>query len=60
LSYGPPAEVISEEVIRSVYGVEVSVVQDHGEVYVIPIRPVEPEKGDNEDPRPCEKGIVAD
>jgi iron complex transport system ATP-binding protein len=60
LSYGPPAEVINEEVIRTVYGVEVSVVQNHGDVYVIPIRPVEPEKGDNEDPRPCEKGIVAD
>lgn len=60
LSYGPPAEVINEEVIRSVYGVEVSIVHEKGEIFVVPLRPADPEKGDNEDPRTCEKGIVAD
>lgn len=60
VSYGPPAEVINEEIIRAVYGVEVTVIRDNGELYVIPLRPADPEKGDDEDPRPCEKGIVAD
>jgi iron complex transport system ATP-binding protein len=60
VSYGPPAEVINEEIIRAVYGVEVTIIRDGGEVYVIPLRPVDPEKGDDEDTRPCEKGIVAD
>jgi iron complex transport system ATP-binding protein len=60
ISYGPPAEVINEEIIRAVYGVEVTVIRDNGELYVIPLRPAEPEKGDDEDTRPCEKGIVAD
>jgi len=60
VSYGPPAEVINEDIIRAVYGVEVSIIRDNGELYVIPLRPAEPEKGDDEDPRPCEKGIVAD
>jgi iron complex transport system ATP-binding protein len=60
VSYGPPAEVINEEIIRAVYGVEVTVIRDNGELYVIPLRPADPEKGDDEDTRPCEKGIVAD
>ncbi len=60
ISYGPPAEVINEEIIRAVYGVEVTVIRDNGELYVIPLRPADPEKGDDEDTRPCEKGIVAD
>jgi len=60
VSYGPPAEVINEEIIRAVYGVEVTIIRDSGELYVIPLRPVDPEKGDDEDTRPCEKGIVAD
>lgn len=60
ISHGPPAEVINEEIIREVYGVEVNVIRDNGELYVIPLRPAEPEKGDDEDPRACEKGIVAD
>jgi iron complex transport system ATP-binding protein len=60
LNYGPPAEVINEEIIRMVYGVEVSIVREGGEVYVIPLRPVDSERAKDEDPRPCEKGIVAD
>jgi iron complex transport system ATP-binding protein len=60
LSYGPPSEIINEEVIRAVYGVEVLVVREKGEIFVVPLRPVDPEKGDNEDPGTCEKGIVAD
>lgn len=60
ISYGPPSEVINEEIIRAVYGVEVTVIRDNGEMYVIPLRPADPEKGDDEDTRPCEKGIVAD
>lgn len=60
VSYGSPAEVINEEIIRAVYGVEVTVIRDNGELYVIPLRPADPEKGDDEDTRPCEKGIVAD
>ncbi len=60
VSYGPPAEVINEDIIRAVYGVEVSIIRDNGELYVIPLRPADPEKGDDEDTRPCEKGIVAD
>lgn len=60
LSYGPPSEVINEEIIRAVYGVEVTVIRERGEIFVIPLRPAEPEKGDDADPRPCEKGIVAD
>mgnify|MGYP000991045709 CR=1 FL=1 len=60
VSYGPPAEVINEEIIRAVYGVEATVIRDNGELYVIPLRPAYPEKGDDEDTRPREKGIVAD
>jgi len=60
VSYGPPAEVINEEIIRAVYGVEATVIRDNGELYVIPLRPADPEKGDDEDTRPREKGIVAD
>ena len=60
VSYGPPAEVINEGIIRAVYGVEVTVIRDSGELYVIPLRPADPEKGDDEDTRPREKGIVAD
>jgi len=60
LSYGPPADIINEEIIRSVYGVEVSVVRQGEDIYVIPLRPVDSERTKDEDPRPCEKGIVAD
>jgi iron complex transport system ATP-binding protein len=60
ISYGPPAEVINEDIIRAVYGVEVTVIRDNGELYVIPLRPADPENGDDEGTRPCEKGIVAD
>ena len=60
LSYGPPAEIIKEEIIRSVYGVEVSIVREGEGIYVIPLRPVDLERTKDEDPRPCEKGIVAD
>jgi iron complex transport system ATP-binding protein len=60
LSYGPPAEIINEEIIRQVYGVEVAIVRERGEVYVIPLRPVDPERAKDEGPRPCEKGIIAD
>ncbi|MCG7840899.1 MAG: ABC transporter ATP-binding protein [Methanomassiliicoccales archaeon] len=60
LNYGPPADIINEEIIRSVYGVEVSVVRQGEDVYVIPLRPVDSERTKDEDPGPCEKGIVAD
>jgi len=60
LSYGPPADIINEEIIRSVYGVEVSVVRQGEDIYIIPLRPVDSERTKDEDPRPCEKGIVAD
>jgi iron complex transport system ATP-binding protein len=60
LNFGKPAEIINEEIIRTVYGVEVSVIRDGGEIYVIPLRPADSEKAKDEDPRPCEKGIVAD
>ncbi|MDD1772612.1 MAG: ABC transporter ATP-binding protein [Methanomassiliicoccales archaeon] len=60
LSYGPPAEIINEEIIRQVYDVEVTIIREGGEVYVIPLRPVDPERSKDEGPRPCEKGIIAD
>jgi len=60
ISYGTPDEVIPEEIIRAVYGVEVMLFKEKGEIFVIPLRPVDTGKGADADQRPCEKGIVAD
>jgi iron complex transport system ATP-binding protein len=60
LNFGRPVDIINEEIIRTVYGVEVSIIREGGEVYVIPLRPTDSERAKDEDPRPCEKGIVAD
>jgi iron complex transport system ATP-binding protein len=43
---GEPASVLTSENIRSVYGVEAVVSLDSGRPYIVPLRPVYPEKGE--------------
>ena len=47
-SAGDPESALTPENIKSVYGVEVNVSNHDGRPYVVPIRPVKPNGGENE------------
>ncbi len=47
VNYGPPSEVVTEEAIKNVYGVEVTIVKQGDCIHVLPLRPIIEDKHNN-------------